>query len=131
MRRFSCLKLSLLLAFVSLAVLLVFTIKFPDASDGSDAEVQRSELLRSGDEWIVQLTIANPEHSARGYVIQVNGASNNYEEKVTVPGGESFIFVYHARPETEGDGKTEFVVYRDGVSMPLDHQIYYLKANEL
>jgi hypothetical protein len=111
-----------------LATLTGLIIKSPGQGNVSAEEIQKTEILRGEKELILQFIIKNPDQNESVYDIKVVGTANNNQQSIKIPGGESFCFVYHVRPDEVGDGKTDLYVYKNGGDEPIEHLTYYFTA---
>lgn len=124
LNRSNLLKTSLLVAVVTMATLVGLMVASPSRGNSAE-EIQKTEILRGENELIVQFLIVNPDPTESVYDIRVVGTANNHQENVAISGGQSFVFIYHIRPEEVGDGKTDFLIYKNGGTDPIEHLTYY------
>lgn len=122
----SKLKIFYILSLLVLVVLVAFTIFRPMLTGEKFSEVERAQLLKKEDEWIVQFDITNHEGQGQNYVIKVNVDNQQYYESVFIPDGKIFTYIYHCYPEQMTKNEVTFLVYKGEEAAPFEKATYHL-----
>ncbi len=110
---------------VLLGVLVVFTVFRPMASGEEYTEVQRSQVLRTEDKWIIQLTILNHEGEPKKYTVDtvINGKKSS-NHTIILDGGK-YDYIQFINRETITDNNLSVAIYKEGEDIPFKHITYY------
>ena len=112
---------------VILGVLIGFAVFQPMASGEEYSEVQRSQLLHVGDQWIIEFDIINREGKDMSYTIEIGTDGELHTEGVLIKNDGMFTYIHHFYPDHLTSSEVGFAVYLEGESTPLDEATYYLK----
>lgn len=111
---------------IGLVVLSAFTIFQPMVKGREYSEVQKDQLLRADNEWILQLILSNNEGEDSSYAISVSVNGKEFIDNVRILAGAKYAYVRHLYPADLGDGKVNLMVYRNGDATPFKRATYYL-----
>ena len=112
---------------VILGALLVFAVWHPFAPGDNFTEVQRTQLLETEDEWIIQFDIINREGKDANYTIEALLGGKAYTENVLIGDGRIFTYIHHIYRDTMSTSDASFIIYKEGEDKPLEEVTYYLK----
>ncbi len=122
----SKLKIFHILSIVILVALIGFAVFNPIATGAKYSEVQREQLLRTEDEWIIQFSIINHEGQDTEYTINVSVAGKQYNEQFLLEDGGKYTYTHHIRRDM-ASSKASFSIYKKGEESPREQTNYYLK----
>ena len=94
------------------------------------SKVQREQLLKTENEWVVQFDIINHEGREQEYTIEALGGGEKYRGSVTILEGQVYTFIRHIRRDQTGDGPVSFAVYRSNEEKPFKKVTYYLEWSQ-
>ena len=114
-----------IVSLVILGVLVVTTVFQPMASHAKYSEVQRAQLVKAGDEWILQFDILNHEGKDTDYTIDSTVSGKPYVQFVTVRDAGMFTYIQHIRPDELSERSLSFAVYKEGEDTPFEQAIYH------
>jgi len=120
------LRIFYIVSLVLLGALIAFTVFKPMATGGEYSEVQREQLLRAEDQWIIQFDIMNYEGRDINYTIEVSIDDKLYKHPVLIPDGRMFTYIHHIYPDSIIGGDVGFAVYKEGDDIPLEEMTYHL-----
>ncbi|MFH1775311.1 MAG: hypothetical protein ABH839_01440 [Chloroflexota bacterium] len=126
----SKLKIFYILSLVALIVLLVFAVFRPMVAGPKYSEVQRTNIIKSSEGWIMQFNLINREGSEQHYTIFVSVDNKEpYRENVLLGDDRTFIFVRRIPAhELVGDrGKVTLSIYKEDETEPFEETTYYLE----
>lgn len=111
-----------------LGALVVFVLFGPFNSGRDYTAIQKEQLLKTDQGWIIQFDLVNPEKKDWLYRIKVAvDGGRTYEEKVLVRSGGIFTYVHHLQSEKVGNGKVKVAIFRGMEKDPFEEANYYLK----
>ncbi len=90
------------------------------------SDVQKAQLLRSADEWIIQFDIINRESRAISYTIDVTVDGHLSTVTISIPEGQSFPYIKRIRQDILTGGIVSLAIYKEGQSDPVENIIYHL-----
>jgi len=122
----SRLKIVYVLSLVALAALTGFTVFKPIAEDVEYSEVQREQLLETGDGWIIQFDIVNHEGRETAYTINVSVDGEPSTLTVSIKDKKKFTYIKHINAAMLGEGEVNFMVYKGGEEVPFEEGTYHL-----
>jgi len=111
---------------IGLIVLSAFTIFQPMVKGREYSEVQKDQLLRADNEWILQLILSNNEGEDSSYAISVSVDGKEFIDNVRILAGGKYAYVRHLYPTDLSDGAVNLAVYREGAAAPFKRATYYL-----
>jgi len=111
-----------------LGVLAVLVFFRPLATGKEYSSVQKEQLLKTRDGFIIQFELVNREKKDTRYRLNftVDGGTP-YEEFVLVPAGGVYTCTHHVEAKRVTAGRVEMTIYRDREAIPLEKATYYLK----
>lgn len=90
--------------------------------------VQKEQLLKTKDGWIIQFNLVNQEQKDTRYRISFTvDEGTPYEEKILVPVAGIYTYTHHIGAERINQGKVQMIIYRDEETTPLEKTVYYLR----
>ncbi len=122
------LRLFYTLSLITLVLLLAVSFFRPLAGDREASTIQKMQLLRTRDHWILQIQLANHEHRDVSYRVQTMLGQNRYQEPVLIKKDGAYIYNQPLRISTAGDGKVLVNIYREPETTPLETMTYYLSG---
>lgn len=90
------------------------------------SEVQRSLLVETEDESIIDFQLVNKEGKDMYYTLSISANGEPYTSTFLVKDGRVLGFRYHIYPEMLTEGQVTFAVYREGESVPIEKTTYYI-----
>jgi len=123
----SKLRITYIASLVVLAVLIAATLLHPIEAIGEYSQVQREQLLRTENEWIVEFDIINHEGKEQEYTIIASVDGKQYPEDVSILDGRIFTYIRHIRHDKVENGDVCLSIYRKDEDVPLEQVTYYLK----
>lgn len=127
MQGVSKLRIIYIVALVILAVLIGFAVLRPLATGGKYSEVQKEQLLRTEDEWIIQFDIINRDGRDQNYTINVQIDGELSGGDVLIRDGSKFSYIHHIRRDMLTNGEVSFTIYKEGEAVPFEEVTYQLK----
>ena len=121
------LRIFYIVSLIILGVLLVFTVFHPMAAGGKYSEIQREQLLQSGDAYIIQFDIMNHEGKETSYTINVSVEGQPSTLTVAIRNEGAFTYIKHINRDMLTNGVVSFTVYKEGQGSPFEEATYYLK----
>ena len=94
------------------------------------SEIQREQLLKTEDGWIIQFDIINHEGKDTNYTINVSVDGEPSTLTVTVKNEKTFTYIKHINPTMLNEGEVTFIVYKEAGTVPLEEGTYCLKKSE-
>jgi len=119
-------KIAYILSIVVLGVMIASVVLQPMMAGDGRSEVQREQLLKIEDQWIIQFNLVNNEGKDQDYTINVVIDGKQSSESVLVGEGRVFTYIYHIYRDRLTDGHVGFAVYKDGEADPFEEATYYL-----
>ena len=114
-----------LLILGTLSVLVLFR---PFATGKEFATVQKEQLLKTKDGWVIQFDLVNQEEECTRYKIRVVvDEGRPYEEIVLVRGGGIFTYVHHIKEGGVTAGIVKITIFTENDTTPIEETTYYLK----
>ncbi|MFC2019742.1 hypothetical protein ACFLU4_07360 [Chloroflexota bacterium] len=126
----SKLKIFYILSLAALIAVLVFAVFRPMVTGPKYSEVQRANIIKSTEGWVMQFNLINREGSDQNYTIYVSIDNKEpYRENVLLREGRTFIFVRRIPThELAGDkGEVHLSVYKEDETEPFEETTYYLE----
>ena len=123
----SKLSIAYIITLIIIGVLLVFTVFRPMVSVEEFTEVQRENLLKTEDGWIIELLIINREGRDTNFSIVASINGESYVENTLIPDEGAFTYIYDIGSHKFTDGEVSFCIYMDREDSPLEEITYYLK----
>ena len=90
-------------------------------------ELNRGHLLDTGDEYIIEFDIMNPEIKDMRYQIEVVLDGKSYGDTCIIKPGGLYTYIQHIRPEAITEGKAQVSIFKEGAQVPVGQTIYYLE----
>jgi len=112
---------------IVLGVLIVFTVFKPMTVGEGYSEVQREQLLETGDQYIIQFDIINHEGKAQNYTITVVVDGKPYSQEILICDDRKFSYIQHVYHDRITEGIVCFTICKDGEETPFEKATYYLK----
>jgi len=117
-----------ILSLVVLGVLAVLVLFRPLATGQEFSTVQKEQLLKTSDGWIIQFDLVNQEDRDTRYRLRFTVDEGvPYEESVLVPTGGVYTYTHHVGAERVTGGRVNMTIFRDREAAPLEKATYYLK----
>lgn len=117
-----------ILSLAVLGTLSVLVLFRPLATGGDYSTIQKEQLLKTKDGWIIQFDLVNREEKGVRYRLNFTvDASAPYEEYVLVPAGGIYTYTHHIGAERVNAGRVQMTIFRDRETTPLEKAAYYLK----
>jgi len=120
-------KILYIASLVVLVALIVFTVFRSMVVNAGYIEVQREQLVKADNEWIIQLDIINHEGKTQDYIIKAMVHGVQYSEDVSLMAARMFTYIRHIPQNIAGDGSVTLAIYKNGEAEPFRHVTYYLK----
>jgi hypothetical protein len=121
------LKIIYILSLAILAAILIMAVFKPFTTGSNYTEVARQSLLKTQDEWILQMDILNHEGKDVTYRIHILISDTDYHEDFVVRDGGKYTYVHHIKQNTLEDGRVDYRIYKEKDSEPFEQGVYYLK----
>lgn len=115
---------------ILLAVLLVLTaltVFHPVTVDAEYSEVQREQLLKAEDEWIIQFDIINHEGREANYTLTAVVGDDRYTEGFAISDGGKYSYIRHIPCGMTYERSINFSLYKDGEPNPIKQVTYHLE----
>ena len=122
----SRLKIVYILSLVVLGVIIASAVLQPMMAGEGRSEVQREQLLKIEDQWIIQFDLVNNEGKDQDYTINVVVDGKQSNESVLIPSGRVFTYIHHIYRDGLTNGHVGFAVYKAGEATPVEQATYYL-----
>jgi uncharacterized membrane protein YcgQ (UPF0703/DUF1980 family) len=126
--RWTYLHLFYIFSLVILAICLIMSFFRPFQKVHEPDAIQKMQLLRSSDAWIIQLQLANHEPQDVSYRVQTTIGQNTYHGSVTIKKDGVYIYNQPIKIEPADTGKVLKVqvnIYTDAQT-PVESMTYYL-----
>ena len=117
-----------IVSLVVLGILTCFLFIHPFTKGNKYDTVQKEQLLKTKDGWIIQFDLINSTEKDIRYSIKIGG--NNvqpYEESVIVRSRGVFTYIHHIQKSTFADKKLNISIFREGAKKPFETATYYLE----
>lgn len=88
--------------------------------------MQREQLFRTEDEWIIQFEIINHEGRDTTYTVNILMDGKQYGDRFTVQDGCNYTYAHHISRKTVATGEVNSIVYKEGEITPLEQVNYSL-----
>ena len=123
-------KIVYLLSLVVLGALLVAAVFWPAATGNECSAIQKEQLIKTPEGWIVQFDLFNQEKSDTRYDIEFQGDKNQvFRELVLIAAESSYTYVRHIKSDAVEEGKVQIRIYRDREKIPFENATLLLKEN--
>lgn len=116
-----------IVSLVILAVILGLTVFRPMVTGSPYSEVQKTQLLETESEWIIQFVIINHEGKDQNYTINALVGEESYTDTVLIRDGKGFSYIHHIRRDMITGGDVSFTIYKGDEATPFERVTYYLK----
>ena len=117
-----------LLSLVALGVLFVMTFFMPLATGKEYSTVQKEQVIKKREGWVIQFELVNVQEENSAYEIhEMLGTGTSFRGSVIIPGGGAYVFTHHIFSEDVVDGKVNYLIYRNNIPDPVEKLTYYLK----
>jgi len=123
------LRMFLIFSLIVLFVLLAASVFRPMGTGKRYTEIQKAQLLRSAEEWIIQYDVINRKGSVTSYTIDVSVDGQPSSMTFSLPDGHSFPYIKRIRQDMLTDGIVKFAVHEGGNTDPVEETVYYLAPN--
>ncbi len=121
-------KVIYILSLIILGLLLISVFFQPFAASKEYSTVQKEQLLKTDDGWIIQFDLVNREDNDVGYLIRcLAGENASYQEPVLVPAGGIYTYSRHIRADKVAAERLKMTILRGGEKLPFEETTYYLK----
>ena len=124
------LRIFYIFSLVVLVVLVSFTVFKPMAVGREYSEIQREQLLKTEDGWILQFDIINHEGKDANYTIEISVDGKPSKTSALVRDKSVFTYIKHIKPYMLTEGEVTLMVYKDDEEVPLEKSTYCLKNTE-
>lgn len=122
------LSLFYILSLVVLGTLAVLVLFRPLATGGDYSTVQKEQLMKTKDGWIIQFDLVNQEKKDVRYRLNfIIDGGTPYKEAVQVPAGGIYTYTHHVGAGRVSEGRVQMTVFLDGETKPREKATYYLK----
>ena len=111
---------------IALAVLVVFTVFRPMTTSEEYTEVQREQMLKTEDQWIVQFDVINHEGTEQNYTIKFLDNATQYSEDVSIREDGMFTYIHRISRKMTGNNDATFAIYKNNEAEPFKIVKYYL-----
>lgn len=116
-----------IVSLVILAVILGLTVFRPMVTGSPYSEVQKTQLLETESEWIIQFVIINHEGKDQNYTINALVGEESYTDTILIRDGRRFSYIHHIRRDMITGGDVSFTIYKGDEATPFERVTYYLK----
>jgi len=120
-------KIFRVMSLVILGVVVSFTLFKPMAAGEEYVELQRSQLLQTKDEWIIQFDIVNTENQDQNYTFEFLVDGRIHKHSVLVPSDAVYTYIFRLRSEEVASKDVYYTLYRMGEATTLAQGIYHLR----
>lgn len=122
------LKLLFIASLVLLGLLTAAAAFHPFTSVVKYSTVQRSQLLKMGDDWVIQMSLINKEDADASYTIHVKVDGTDYpEQPVLLPSERTYSYIHHIARKDVREGIVNIRVFRNGIETPVYEMNYFLR----
>ena len=119
-------RIVLLSSLAILGMLLIATVTLIPRAEGF-TRVQREQLSRVGDNWVLQLDIINHEGQQTRFNIDIGLGDKHYYETAWIPDGRRYSYQRYIDLDLDGADSVQFAVYREGDTEPIEQGRYYIE----
>lgn len=125
-KRGKLLRMFFMFSLIVLSLLLAASVFRPMGTGKRYSEVQKAQLLRSAEEWIIQYDVINRKGSVTSYTIVVSVDGQPSTMTFSLPDGQSFPYIKRIRQDMLTGGIVKFAVHEEGHADPVEETVYYL-----
>ncbi len=123
-------KIVYLLSLVVLGALLVAVFIRPAVTGNECSAIQKEQLIKTPEGWIVQFDLFNQEKSATSYDVEFQGDKNQiFREPVLIAAESSYTYIRHIKSAAVADGKVKIRIYKDGETTPFENATLVLNEH--
>ena len=100
------------------------------AIDGEYSAVLREGIIETEDECILEVEIVNHEGIDQHYTIGVVVDGRRNSERILIPDGKMYTYIYHVYRDTMTEGCVSVTIYKEGETTPFEEYTYYINFDE-
>jgi len=107
---------------------MVLTFFQPLATGKEYSTVQKEQVIKMKDGWVVEFEMVNVQEENNTYEIhEMLGNGESYQGSVTIPGGGTYVFTHHIYTEDVVGGKVNYTIFKNNEPEPVEKLTYYLR----
>lgn len=121
-------KIVYVFSLAALGVLLLLTVFMPLATGKEYSTVQKEQVTKTQEGWLVKFELVNAEKGLQSFTIQeILGDRETYRGAVTIPGGGAYTFINRVYAKDATGGKVTYNIYKKSETEPFERLTYHLK----
>lgn len=127
-RKLPPIKIVYILSLAALGALLILTVFKPLATGKEYSTVQKEQVTKIKEGWLVKYELVNEEKEQQSFTIQeMLGGGESYRGSVTIPGGGAYTFINRIYSGDVVGGKVNYNIYKNSEPEPVERLTYHLK----